>query len=216
MSQRVISNLNWDLSWPSENVRNIRADYSYVPDTSDLAAKADLSFVNQKLSFIESSLKAKMSAFEQKTEMSLKSMNDSVQKALSSKDRIDSEKKELTQLFDVLSSNIKEECQKIESQLSSEIRAYQDVDKSLNDKLSKLISQKNDFVNAKNNASTILQELKRQITLADETVKNIKGNPNVVVHNFTQKVESMSYITYFLLANVILADIYLLYIWFSH
>ena len=215
MSQRVVSNISWSLSSFNENVRNLSADYSYVPDTSELAAKADVSFVNQKLNSIESSLKTKMSAFEQKTEMSIKTMNEYVQKALSSKDRIDSEKKELTQLFDALSSNIKEECQIIESQLSSEIRAYQDVDKSLNDKLNKLIGQKNDFVTAKNNASTILQELKRQITLADETVKNIKGNPNVVIRNFTQKVESISYITYFLLANVILADIYLIYLWIS-
>ena len=212
----VVSSISYESLWGHDKTYAYYHSTTEVPDFSDLSAKADLSFVNQKLNTLESNLKAKMSAFEQKTEMSLKSMNDSVQKALSSKDRIDSEKKELTQLFDALSSNIKEECQKIESQLSSEIRAYQDVDKSLNDKLSKLISQKNDFVNAKNNASAILQELKRQITLADETVKNIKGNPNVVVHNFTQKVESMSYITYFLLANVILVDIYLLYLWFSH
>lgn len=212
----VVSSISYESLWGHDKTYAYYHSTTEVPDFSDLSAKADLSFVNQKLNTLESNLKAKMSAFEQKTEMSLKSMNDSVQKALSSKDRIDSEKKELTQLFDALSSNIKEECQKIESQLSSEIRAYQDVDKSLNDKLSKLISQKNDFVNAKNNASAILQELKRQITLADETVKNIKGNPNVVVHNFTQKVESMSYITYFLLANVILADIYFLYLLFSH
>ena len=211
----VVSSISYDSLWGHDGTWANNHYTTEVPDLSDLANKADLSFVNQKLNSIESSLKTKMSVFEQKTEMSIKTMNESVQKALCSKDRIDSEKKELTQLFNALSSNIKEECQKIESQLSSEIRAYQNVDKSLNYKLNKLIGQKNDFVTAKNNASIILQELKRQITLADETVKNIKGNTNVVIRNFTKKVESISYITYFLLANVILADIYLIYLWIS-
>ena len=121
----------------------------------------------------------------------------------------------MTELFNALSTNIKEECKEIESQISSEVRAYQDIDKSLNDKLSILISQKNDFINAQTNASIILQELKQQTTLADETVKNTKGYLNLVVHNFTKKVENISYITYLLFANVILADIYLLYLWIS-
>ncbi|MBQ4485345.1 MAG: hypothetical protein II934_10170 [Prevotella sp.] len=215
MPQRVVTNLSWNLSWPSENVRNISADYTYVPDAKDFADKADLAWVNQKISTLDSSLTSKVTIVEKKTEQSIRELKEYVIKSLSSKDRIEDEKRELSQLYNVLFSSIKKECQKIENQICSEIRAYQDVDMSLNDRLSMLIEQKNDFVNAKNNARTTLQELKQQIMLADETKKNI-GNPNVFIHKFTKKLKNISSITSFLLANVILADIYLLYLWLSN
>lgn len=65
MPQRVVTNLSWNLSWPSENVRNISADYTYVPDAKDFADKADLAWVNQKISTLDSSLTSKVTIVPQ-------------------------------------------------------------------------------------------------------------------------------------------------------
>ena len=207
MAQRVIHDLKWRTgNWDDSSVHDLHADYAYVPDTADLGQKADLTYVNNRLSSIENDTQTSISTIRQQTEASIAALQQSFQKALASKDRIESEKKELTLLFETLTSNIKDECLKIENQLSAEIKAYKDIDKALNDKIELLLGHKKEFVDAKDNAAAIIQELTKQIAVA-EKVKDKLENPN---KELLRKVKDITLDFYLLLVNIIILDGFLI------
>jgi len=208
MSQKVIYNLDWRSGkLDDSSVHDLHADYTYVPDSNDLAHKADLTYVNNKLSAIEKSTQSSISNIRQQTEASIASLQQYVQEALASKDRIESEKRELTILFQTLTSNLKEECLIIEKQLGAEIKTYQEIDQALNEKLRLLLSHKDEFVDAKNNADAIIQELTKQIALAGKAMNKFKKDPYMELQG---KIKDLSYGFYIMLANIFILNFFLL------
>ena len=206
MPQRVVYNLDWRTRNLNESaVHDFHADYTYVPSNNDVAEKADLPYVNNMFTVIQESMQNNINAISQETNEAIAALQESFQNALVAKDRIESEKKELTLLFESLTSKIKDECIKIEKQLGAEIKAYQDIDKALNDKLELLIDQKEGIMDVKNSASTTINELMKQISLAEKATNRFKDNPHLVL---PKKINEITFFYYLLLVNVIILDMF--------
>lgn len=170
MSQRVISNLSWNLSWPSENVRNINADYTYVPDSSDLAVKADLSFVNQKMNSIENNFKNRTVLLEKKIETSI----DTIQNALNSKERIEGEKKEIHRLYDSLSKKINADLSQLSIRLHNEIKMYEEIEKSINERINQLEMKVDEYKKIRLTAEKYITIFEEKTKIFETTIAKLE------------------------------------------
>ena len=190
-------------------VTNISVSYVDVPSFSDLADKADLEYVKQQINSMKSALDMKTTKIEEQTSLALMEFKESFEAALNSKERIECEKKELVQLFDILSAKLQKDCQTTMVQLDREIKAYHEIDKSLNERLSKLYNEMQEYIVANNNAATTIDELSERTKMAEEASKKLTDNPNML-QDLAKKVKDYAKLNSFLFYNVILIDIAIL------
>lgn len=210
MSKKVVESLTW--RWGSMNnssVHDLHADYTNVLDSSDLSEKADISYVDKKIDSISKVL----STEKKQLEDYITAIKESVEESLSSNERIENEKEVLSSFFNLLTSGFKKECQEIEIQIRKEVEAYQSVDNSLNEKLSLLISQKEELDNTYNKAYTTINELEKQLSLTDDAVNKLKDISLEIEYNNKKRTKKYSFVLFILFINIFLLDIFFLYIY---